>query len=112
MGVSLYYYDFKRDCPQVDCDEPAGDCATSLDSVHDVLVNKKSNAMLVFILFSSEESSVVVSPKFFQLISQSPRMFHMYLSISCVSSWSFPAALSVLVFHVPMVMLSLPRVFD
>ena len=25
-------------------------------------------------------------------------MFHLYLSISCVSSWSFPAALSVLVF--------------
>ena len=39
-------------------------------------------------------------------------MFHPYLSISCVSSWSFPAALSVLVFHVPMVMLSLPRIFD
>ena len=39
-------------------------------------------------------------------------MFHRYLSISCVSSWSFPAALSVLVFHVPMVMLSLPRIFD
>ena len=49
-------------------------------------------------------SSVVVSPKFFHLISQSPRMFHLYLSISCVSSWSFPTALSVLrllVFHVP-----------
>ena len=43
-------------------------------------------------------SSVVVSPKFFNLISQSPRMFHLYLSISCVTSWSFPAALSVLVF--------------
>ena len=39
-------------------------------------------------------------------------MFHLYLSISCVSSWSFPAALSVLVFRVPMVMLSLPRIFD
>ena len=36
----------------------------------------------------------------------------MYLSISCVSSWSFPAALSVLVFQVPMVMLSLPRIID
>ena len=34
----------------------------------------------------------------------------MYLSISCVSSWSFPAALSVLVFRVPMVMLALPRI--
>ena len=38
-------------------------------------------------------------------------MFLLYLSVSCVSSWSFPAALSVLVFHVPMVM-SLPRIFD
>ena len=58
-------------------------------------------------------SSVVVSPKFFYLISQSPRMFHLYLSISCVSSWSFPAAVSVIVFHVPMLMLSLPwRIFD
>ena len=39
-------------------------------------------------------------------------MFHLYLSISSVSSWSFPAALSVPVFHVPMVMLSLPQIFD
>ena len=74
---------------------------------HDVLVNKKSNAMLVFILFSTEKkttlcpSSVVVSPKFFHLISQSPKMFHLYLSISCVSSWGGPAALIALVFHVP-----------
>ena len=49
---------------------------------------------------------------FFYLISQSPRMFHLYLSISCVSFWSFPATLSVLVFHVPMVILSLPPTFD
>ncbi|WP_293703500.1 hypothetical protein, partial [Thiolapillus sp.] len=39
-------------------DEPAGDLATSHDSVHDVLVNKKSNATLVFILFSTEENLV------------------------------------------------------
>ena len=45
-------------------------------------------------------SVVVVLPKFFHLISQSPRMFHLYLSILCVSSWSFPVALSALVFHV------------
>ena len=72
--------------------------------------------MLVFTLFPLKKtlcpSSVVVSPKVFRLISQSPRMFHLYLSMSCVSSWSFPTALSVLVFHVPMVMLSLPRIFD
>ena len=39
-------------------------------------------------------------------------MFHLYLFMSCVFSWSFPAVLSVIVFHVPMVMLSLPRIFD
>ena len=39
-------------------------------------------------------------------------MFQLYLSILCVSSWSFIAALSVLTFHVPMVTLSLPRIFD
>ena len=42
----------------MDGDEPAGDWVTSHDSVHDVLVNKKSNAMLVFILFSIEENLV------------------------------------------------------
>ena len=38
-------------------------------------------------------------------------MFHLHLSISCVSSWSFPAAVSVPVFHVPVVMLSLQKIF-
>ena len=38
-------------------------------------------------------------------------MFHLYLSISYVSSWSFPVALSVFVFHVPMVMFS-STIFD
>ena len=41
----------------MDGDEPAGDWATSRDSVHDVLVNKKSNAVLVFILFSTEKNN-------------------------------------------------------
>ena len=45
-------------CPLADCDEPAGDRAAFHDSVHDVRVNKKSNAMLVFILFSTEENHV------------------------------------------------------
>ena len=58
-GVCLYYCDVERDCPQADGDEPAGDWASPHDSVRDVLVNKKSYAML------------------------SPRMFHLYLSISC-----------------------------
>ena len=57
-GVCLYYCDVERDCLQTDGDEPAGDWAKSLDSVHDVLVNKKSTAMLVFILFSTEENLV------------------------------------------------------
>ena len=45
--------------PQADGDEPAGDWATFHDSVHDVPANKKSNAMLVFILFSTEENLVL-----------------------------------------------------
>ena len=63
-------------------------------------------------LSQKKKKKRVISQKFFLLISQ--RIFHLYMSISCVivSSWSFPAALSVLVFHVPMVMLSFPRIFD
>ena len=49
---------FLRDCPKVDGDEPTGERVTSNDSVRNVLVNKKSNAMLVFILFSTEENLV------------------------------------------------------
>ena len=56
--------------------------------------------------------SCVVSLKFFHLISQNPRMLHLCLSVSCISSWSFPAALSVFVSHVPMMMFSFPRIFD
>ena len=51
----MYYCDVEGDCPQADGDEPTGDWATSHDSVHDVLVNKKSNARLLFILFSTEK---------------------------------------------------------
>ena len=40
-------------------------------------------------------SYVVLSPKFFHFISQRSGMFHLYLSISCVSQWSFPAVVSV-----------------
>ena len=65
----MYYCAAERDHPQADGDEPGGDWATPNDIVHDVLVNKKSNAMLMLILFSS----VVVSPKFFHLISQKSR---------------------------------------
>ena len=106
----------KRDCPQADGDDPAGDCATSHDSVHDVLVNKKSNAMLVFILFSTEENLVSFLCCCFAKVLPShsteskdvpPVPDHIV-----VSSPSFAATLSVLVFQVPMVMLSLPRIFD
>ena len=57
-GVHWYYRDVERDCPQADGDKPAGYWETPHDSVHDVLVNKKSNVMLVFILFSTEENLV------------------------------------------------------
>ena len=43
-------------CANVDGDKPAGDWTTSHDSVHGVLVNKKSNAMLVFILFPPKKT--------------------------------------------------------
>ena len=54
----MYYCDVERDCPKADGDEPVGDWATFHDSVHEVLVNKKSNAVLMFILFSAEENLV------------------------------------------------------
>ena len=54
----MYYCDVERDCPQANGDEPAGEWATSNDSVLDALVNRKSNAILVFILFSTEENLV------------------------------------------------------
>ena len=42
---------------------------------------------------------LLLRQSFFHLISQSPRILHLYLSILRVSSWSFPAALSVPVLH-------------
>ena len=54
----MYYCDVDRDSPQADGDQLAEDWATSHDSVHDVLVNKKSNAMLMFILFFTEKDLV------------------------------------------------------
>ena len=103
----LFYCDVKKNCPQADGDEPAGDRAMSL------LETGPRSCLSSFPLKKTlYPFSVVVSPKFFLRISQSPRMFYLYLSISCISSLSFPAALSVLVFHVPMVMFSLSRIFD
>ena len=60
-GVRLYYCGVERDCPRADGDGLAGDWAASNDSVHDVLVNKKFNAMLVFILLFAEENLVSLS---------------------------------------------------
>ena len=57
-GICLYDDDVEKNCPQADGDEPAGDWATSFDCVHDVLVNGTSNAMLMFVLFFSEENLV------------------------------------------------------
>ena len=57
-GILSNYGDVERDCPQADGDEPTGDWMTPHDSVHNVLVNKKSNDMLVFILFSTKENGV------------------------------------------------------
>ena len=69
--VCLYYCDVERDCLQADCDEPAGDWLTFLGSVHNILVNKKSNTMLVFILFSTEENLVSFLCCFFAKVHQS-----------------------------------------
>ena len=82
-------------------------------TVFNVRANKKSNAMLVFILFVENLVSYLcccfakVLPSHFTESKDVPSVsVH-----SCVNSWSFPAALSVLVFHVPMMMSSLPRIF-
>ena len=57
----LVLCDVERDCLKADGDKPAGDWATPHDSILDVLMNKKSNAMLVFILFSTEDKPCVLS---------------------------------------------------
>ena len=53
--------------------------------------------------------SAEISPDVFHLFSYNPMMRHLYRSISCKSSSTLPAALTVLTFHVAMVMSSLPR---
>ena len=65
--VHLYYSGVERNCPLADGEEPAEDWAASHESVHDVLVNKKSNAMLVLTSFPLKKTLCppsVVSPKF------------------------------------------------
>ena len=58
LGCTLVLLWCSKGLPSADGDEPAGDQATSHDNVYNVLVNKKSNAMLIFILFSTEEDLV------------------------------------------------------
>ena len=65
---------------------------------------------LYFVPFSTEIHSVTPIcwdfSRHLHLISHNP---HLYLSISCESSSTLPAALRVLTFHIAMVMSSLPR---
>ena len=53
-GINLYDCHNEGSFLQADGDEPAGDRATTHDSVHDVFVNKKLNAMFVFVLLATE----------------------------------------------------------
>ena len=116
LRVHLYFWDVERDCPRADGDETAGDWATFHNSVQNVLVNEKSNAMFVSILFSTDENPLFFLCCCFAKVLPSP-----FTESSDVPSvpvhfvcqfLDFPAAGSVLVFQVPMVKLSLPRFFD
>ena len=83
----LVLCDVERDCLKADGDKPAGDWATPHDSVHDVIVNKKSNTMLVCILFSTEENLASFLCCYFAKVLPSHfTSILLYLSISCVSS--------------------------
>ena len=65
--------------------------------------------MLVFILFSTEEELVSFLCCCFAKVL--PSHFTESKDVPSVPvHWGFPEALSVLVFHVPLVMLSLPRI--
>ena len=84
-GINLYNCHVEWSCIQADGDDPAGDRATTHNSVHDVFVNKKPNAMFVFVLATEVD----------------------LVSFFCRC---FTKALNVLTFQVPMVMSFLPRV--
>ena len=84
-GINLYNCHVELSCIQADGDDPAGDRATTHDSVDDVFVNKKPNAMFVFVLATEVD----------------------LVSFFCRC---FTKAINVLTFHVPMVMSFLPRV--
>ena len=75
-------------------------------------MNKKSNAMLVFILFSTEENLVSFLYCCFAKVFPSHFTESKDVPTVPVHSLEFsPAALSVIVLHVP-VMMSVPRISD
>ena len=129
-GVDRYNCDVKWTCPQADGDKSAWDWTAAHDSVHNVPVNKKSNAPCLCLSslplkYNLWPSSVDVSPKFFFVLLrwsfftfkvfllysctlQRPKMFQWYLLISYDNSSSLPAIHKViLTFQVPMVILYL-----
>ena len=69
----------------------------SRDNVHDVLVTEKSNTVLVFVLFSTEENFMSFHCCCFAKVLPShfteSKDISSVLSISCVSSWNFPQLL-------------------
>ena len=108
--ISLDDGDVKKRCLQTNGYEAARDWSASHDGIHGVFVNEECNSMLMSVLTATEELVAFWCRRFskvffFQRTSQSPNMFHWYLFISCVSSSTFPAALSDLTFQVPIVML-------
>lgn len=102
--VRLYDGNVEMTSSQADVIESVVHLPTAHDGFQDVLVNKKTDTALMFVLSPTKyilwPSKVEVSRIFYRN-SQSPRMFQWYLLISLVSSSSLPAALSVLIFQVP-----------
>ena len=92
-GVQFYYSGVERNCPLADGDEPAEDWAASHDSVQDVLVNKKSNVMLVLTSFPVKKiwcpSSVVFSPK-----------FHFFIQWIYLSAWEWTSVIHKILVNV------------
>ena len=116
-GVHWYYCHIGRDCPQTDSNEPAGTGRHPMTVFTMSLRTRNSTPCSCLSSFALKKtlcpSSVVVLPKFSHLISRSKKHVpSTYLSILCVSSWSFLATDSVLASHVSTVMLSLQRIFD
>ena len=92
--INLYDGDVERSCSQADWYQSAGDWSAPLYNIRSVLMHKKSNPILMSVLLSTEINLASIICKMW------------YLSITWVSCW-----LSVLTFHVPTEMLSLPLIF-